>query len=468
MKGMIGALWATILLGGCAHDPRTLLLEASASTSQELCSDVFVSGLAADAAYRAQIEPEPGVWMVDWALRYHVDLQRREVRSSVGGAFATRAVFRDGRGCTLVRTGSAPEAIRPGPPVPAPLPDIAAGPAIVAPQSEGLRAAVDRAFAEPGRGAPRRTLAVVIVYGGRIVAERYAPGVGVDTALDGHSLAKSVVNALMGVLARQGRLDLQARVAAPEWGAGDPRAAITLEDLMRMRAGFDFDEGGGASTASQMWFTQDDIAHFAAERPLVSPVGGRWHYSSGSYAILSRVLKAKLGGPQALDAFARREIFDPLGMRDATIEFDGAGDMMGAHAVYASARDWARFGLLYLNDGVVGRRRILPEGWVRYSTTPTLSGGYGAGFWLNVTNASVPKWKFPWGLPGVPADAFMGRGYLGQWVVIVPSENLIVVRMGFSHGDAGAMSSVAQLVRDAADALHAAPSAVAKQRASAG
>ena len=116
---------------------------------------------------------------------------------------------------------------------------------------------------------------------------------------------------------------MRARADAPEWKPQDPRVQITLDNLMRMDAGFDFDEGKGAGTATYMWYTQDDIAHFAAQQPLVSPVGRQWHYSSGSYAILSRVLRDAIGGPQALDDFAHREIFDPLGMGRVTIEFDG-------------------------------------------------------------------------------------------------------------------------------------------------
>jgi CubicO group peptidase (beta-lactamase class C family) len=452
MKKLVSALLASIGLAGCAHGPDALLGQASGATSQAICSGLFVSGLQPGDIYRLQQRPEPGMWAVDWALRYRVDNQRREVRTDIAGAFPSRSVFRDGRGCTLVRQ-SPPPAIAAAPSAPALLPDIA-GPAVVAPKSVALRAAIDAAFADPGAGGRRATEAVVIVHGGQVVAERYAPGVGIDTQLDGHSLAKSFVNALIGVLVREGRLDVRDRTGAPEWDASDPRSRITLDELMRMDAGFDFDEGNGASTAGVMWFTQDDIAHFAAEQPLVSPVGERWHYNSGSYALLSRVLKSQIGGPQALSDFAHREVLDRLGMRSVTIEFDGTGTMMGAHAVYASARDWARFGLLYLQDGVVSGRRVLPEGWVRYSTTPTLGGGYGAGFWLNTVNTPVPTWGFPWGLPGAPADAFMGRGYLGQWVVIVPSENLVVVRMGFSHGGAGEMTSVAKLVRDTVAALH--------------
>ncbi len=451
MKRAIGALFLMIGLGGCAHGPAALLGQSGAA-SQVICSGVFVSGLAPEEVYHAQLRPEPGMWAVDWALRYRVDRTMREVRVDIAGAFPRRSVFRDGRGCTLI-SGGAPEALRRAVPEPALLPDIA-GPAVVAPQDTMLRAAIDAAFAEPGAEGSRATQAVVIVHDGRVIGERYAPGAGVDTALDGHSLAKSLVNTLVGVLVRQGKLNVHVRAGAPEWVTNDPRAQITLDNLLRMDAGFDFDEGKGASTAGLMWFTQADTAHFAAMQPLVSSVGREWHYSSGSYAILSRVLRDQIGGPQQISDLAHREILDPLGMRDVTIEFDQAGAMMGANAVYASARDWARLGLLYLQDGVIGGHRILPEGWVRYSTTPTPDSGYGAGFWLNRVNTPVPKWKFPWGLPGVPSDAFMGRGYLGQWIVVVPSENLVVVRMGFSHGGAGEMSSVAKLVRETIDALH--------------
>jgi CubicO group peptidase (beta-lactamase class C family) len=454
LKKAFGTIVAAIFANGCLYGPASLLDEASSATSQVVCSGTFVSGIAPDEAYRAELRPEPGMWAVDWMLRYEVDRARGEVQTDIAGAFSSRSVFREGRGCTLVRDALPPAAIQVGLPAPGLLPDIA-GTEPVAPEIPALRVAIDRAFAEPGRGVPRSTEAVVVVHHGRVIGERYAPGIGVDTALDGHSLAKSVVNALIGVLVREGRLDVNARLEVPEWSRQDPRAQITLDHLLRMDAGFDFDEGHGAGTATHMWYTQDDIAHFAAQQPLVSPVGTHWHYSSGSYAILSRVLRDATGGPQTLNDLAHREVFDPLGMRRVTIEFDAAGNMMGAHAIYASARDWARFGLLYLHDGVLDGRRILPEGWVRYSTTPTLGGGYGAGFWLNDTHEPVPTWGFPWGLPGAPPDAFMGRGYMGQWVVVVPAHDLVVVRMGFSHGNAGEMTSVAQLVSDVARALPA-------------
>jgi CubicO group peptidase (beta-lactamase class C family) len=443
---------AVIWLSGCASLPPSVLQQASGATSQSICSAVFVSGLEPASVYRVAQRPEPGMSLVDWALRYHVDATRHEVRTTVAGGFLSRSQFEEGRGCTLRGTLPSPTPITVQAPQPALLREIGA-PGVVVGQTAALRAAIDAAFIEPGVGGARATQAVVVVHKGQVVGERYAPGVGIDTQLDGHSMAKSLVNGVVGVLVREGRLTVQTKTAV--WDRADPRAQITVENLLRMDAGFDFDEGVGASTAGEMWFTQGDTARFAARRPLVSGVGRQWHYSSGSYAILSQILKERIGNPQAVSDFAHHEILDPLGMRHTTIEFDGVGTMMGANAVYASARDWARFGLLYLQDGAVGDRRILPEGWVRFSTTPTLGQGYGAGFWLNTTNAAIPTWGFPWGLPGAPSDAFMARGYLGQWLVVVPSAQLVVVRMGFSHGGAGEMASVAKLVREAVAAVSA-------------
>ncbi|HJW40375.1 MAG TPA: serine hydrolase [Rhizomicrobium sp.] len=434
-------------LAGCSANPLSLLDEATNAASQTACTAQFVSHVSPQDALVKELLPEPGMGAIGWALNTTVDRDKAEARSTIAGGFASRAVYREGRGCTLVHDDRMPAALKPSSPAPQLLPEIA-GPEIVHAASPALAAAVDAAFDEQAGQAPRATAAVVVVHGGRVIAERYAPGYGIDTPLSGHSIAKSVVNALIGVLVREGRLDVTEPAAVPEW-RGDARAAITLDNLLRMDEGFGFDEGGGPSIATHMWYTQADTAHFAAGAALLSPPGQKWGYSSRAYTVLSRIVGDSIGGgPQGVSDFAHREIFDPLGMRHVTIHFDQAGTMQGAWSVLATPRDWARFGLLYLSDGVAAGHRILPGGWVHYSTTPTLATGYGAGFWLNQTDAALTEWDMRWGIPGAPTDAFMARGYMGQYIVIVPSRNLVIVRFGFSHGPGADIAGVGRLVHD--------------------
>jgi CubicO group peptidase (beta-lactamase class C family) len=449
------AIFGLWLLCGCTGGPVGLLEEASNATSQTICTGVFVSGLPAGDVFRREVRPEPGMSAIAWAVHYDVDRSSREVRARVAGLYASRSVFRDGRGCTLALGGTTARALETRATATALLPNIA-GRAIVTASNPALRAAIDREFEEHEGGPLRYTAAVVVVKDGEVVGERYAPGFSVDTPLSGHSIAKSFVNALVAVLVRQGKLDVTSPAGVQEWqSTNDLRRRISIDNLMRMDAGFGFDEGSGASVATHMWYTQADTAHFAASASLSDTPGAAWGYSSRSFQILSRIVGNTVGGgPQGLNDFAHRELFDPLGMSHVTIEYDGAGTMMGAYSVMASPRDWARFGMLYLNDGVVDGRRILPDGWVRYSTTPTLDAGYGAGFWLNNTDAIIPHWGFHWGLAGVPRDAFMARGYMGQYIVIVPSENLVIVRMGYAHGRGADIDGVSRLVRETIAATH--------------
>lgn len=450
MRWILAAVAVVAAIGLWWARPDALLQEATGTVAQNLCSKTFVSGLNPDVAYAEHLRPEPGMGLIDWALRYDVDRQHKAVRATIGGLFARQSVYRDGRGCTLTYDGTPlPQLIQIATTPPPLLPEIA-GPDVVTAEDRALRAAIDAAFAEPGDGPPRATKAVVVVHDGHVIGERYAPGYGIDTPLLSHSIAKSVVNAILGVVVRQGALDVSQPAPVAAWrGADDPRRSITVDNLLRMNAGFGFDEGGGPSRATHMWFNEPDMARFAQAAPLQDKPGTRWAYNSGNFVILSRIIGDKVGGgAQGLRDFAQRELFGPLGMRSATLEFDATGTMMGANATFATPRDWARFGLLYLNDGKIGDVRVLPEGWVAYSTRPTGDAGYGAGFWLNTTDAKIPVWGFAWGLPGAPRDAFMARGYLGQYIVVVPSEKLVVVRFGQSHGPGAEVESVGKLVAD--------------------
>jgi CubicO group peptidase (beta-lactamase class C family) len=234
------------------------------------------------------------------------------------------------------------------------------GPDPVPPADPALARALDQAFAPEEGDAARFTRAIVVVHDGRVIAERYAPGIGVDTPLLSHSIAKSVMNALIGILVREGKLSLDRTLAPPAWAE-----RVNVDQLLRMTSGLPLDEGAGPGLAQQMWFIEPDDGAFAEGTQLAAEPGRQWAYGNLGYAVLSRLLRDAAGGtPQPVAEFAWTELFGPLGMARATMEFDGTGSPMGSNVFFASARDWARFGLLYLNDGVANGRRILPEGWV--------------------------------------------------------------------------------------------------------
>ena len=283
---------------------------------------------------------------------------------------------------------------------------------------------LDRAFDDSG--PLTQTLALVIVHRGRIVAERYAEDVDAATTLISWSMAKSILHAAVGILAGEGRLDTAARAAVPQWsGAGDPRGAITLEQLLAMRDGLAFVEDyvdDQISDVIEMLFGrgQADVAAFAADRPLAAEPGERFNYSSGTTNIVSRIVGNVIGGgPDGYEAWLGRRLFEPIGMRTASPKFDDAGTFIASSFVYATARDFARFGELYLRDGIWDGTRLLPEGWVdharRIRSQDEESGNfYGAHWWV----------------VGDDAGTFWANGYEGQSIMVSPGTDVVMVRLG--------------------------------------
>jgi CubicO group peptidase (beta-lactamase class C family) len=434
----VAAIAVVFLAAWLARRLDQSLRVATGLVSHTLCSETFVCGLDPDQVYEELLRPMPALRRIRSAVRYHIDRGGREVRASVAGRFESRAVYRDGLGCIVVRGENPPESPstenldaleQSAAPL---LPEIA-GSALVDPANDGLRAALDRAFAEPANGPYRRVKAIVIVHEGRIVAERYAPGIDLAVPLIGYSASKSVINALIGILVRQGRLSIEQPAPVLAWrNPTDPRRSITADNLLRMTSGLALDEKGLAlDRVARMLYLERDMAGFAESAPLQATPGATWNYSGGNTLILSRVIRDAVGG-KADDVlkFAQRELFGPLGMRNVTLEFDATGTPVGSTFIFAPARDWARFGMLYLDDGVVGGRRILPQGWVSYSSSPTLDTDYGAGFW---TNPSAPEAATAREQLGFPRDAFMASGLLGQRIVIIPSARLVIVRFGVTQ-----------------------------------
>jgi CubicO group peptidase (beta-lactamase class C family) len=203
------------------------------------------------------------------------------------------------------------------------------------------------------------------------------------------------------------------------------------------------------SDVNIMLLLKPDMAGFAASKPLAAKPDKVWHYSSGTANIISRIIRHVLGNRETYWEFPRRELFNKLGMRSAVWETDASGTFIGSSYLYATARDYARFGLLYLNDGVWQGERILPEGWVAYSTTPTPDapkGQYGALFWLNGGRDSNPADRR---FPRLPGDAFFAMGYQGQTIAVIPSRKLVVVRLGMTYDDNWGMETFIRSVLDA-------------------
>jgi CubicO group peptidase (beta-lactamase class C family) len=436
------------------YRPDLAIRVATGVVAHNVCAKTFVSGLDPQTVFSETIERD-GLRRLRTLLIFRVDRTARTVDASVAGMLGSRAIFHEGFGCVLRHGTKEPYILRSDvealriPKSPPLLPEIA-GPDVVQPSDPALKAALDHAFEEPAEPPFRRTKAVVVVHDGKVIAERYAAGIGVDTPLLGFSMTKSAINALMGILARQGLVTPSMPAPIPEW-RGDIRREIEVEHLLRMTTGLALDEtNSGFDPSSRMVYLHDDMAGFAVNAAILAPPGTRWAYSSPTTQLLARIVRDAVGGPEQTLAFAWRELFNPLGMRNVTLEFDGSGTLQGSTYMLASTRDWARFGLLYLNDGIVGGKRVLHEDWVDFSAAATLGTDYGAGFWTNRSEHPRAKGRVR---SGIPRDAFFASGDLGQRIVVIPSQRLVVVRLGDSVDPTGDIRGLGRLVKEAIAAV---------------
>lgn len=433
---VVAGVWA---LARLAAGP--LARPALGYVAKATCSQVFVGGLSPEAA----IAELPSL-AVTRVIRTTVDTLAGRVRATIPGIAAREAVSHLGLGCTLVPTDGEIAAL---PSLPTPAQDLAAAPW---PQGDRvdpelppgidaarLDSAFERAFAEPHPRARRNTRAVLVVHRGRIIAERYAEGFGPETRFPGWSMTKSVGSALAGILVGEGKLRLDSVNLFPGWsGQEDPRRRITTGHLMWMSDGLAHDESytptGGAT---RLLFGARDIAATAAATPARSEPGSTWYYASAASNLIAHLVRSAVGGTfTEYLTFPRRVLFDRIGMRSAVMEPDATGLFVTSSFMYATARDWARFGLLNLQDGVWNGERILPEGWVRYSVTPApaaMVGEYGAQWWLNMGAARDTAHR---PFPKLPRDFYRAAGFEGQMVGVVPSAELVVVRLGLSRPDA--------------------------------
>jgi CubicO group peptidase (beta-lactamase class C family) len=307
-----------------------------------------------------------------------------------------------------------------------------------------------------------QTRAVLVVQGGRLVVERYMPGYGPDTRLISWSMAKSVTQALVGIAVRDGLVDIDKPMGSPHWAAGDARAAIPWRHWLNMTDGQEYHEIGASwpthNDAARMLFGRgrQDVAAFAATLPLIHPPGSTWNYNSAGINLIADAV-TRLYAPGAsprdrrdkIEKVLRSELFDRLGMTSATPEFDAAGTFMGSAMLYATARDYARFGLLYLRDGIWEGQRVLPAGWVDFARTSTRAENgrsYGAGWWVTAAESATGGRK-PM-MEGIPLDTFRAQGFEGQLIVVVPSRDLVVVRLGLLANLTTSWTALGEWARD--------------------
>ena len=264
----------------------------------------------------------------------------------------------------------------------------------------------------------------MVLHKGELVAERYRTGITPATRLLSWSMGKSFTNALVGIMVKDGMVEIHAPLDIPEWQQ-DGRREITLNDLMQMQSGLSWNEDyGNRSDVNLMLHRETDMGLFAQSKPLEFKPGTHWYYSSGSTNIVMRYLRGRFTSDEAFLEYLRERLFTPLGICDACFEPDMNGTPVGSSYLYVTARDYARFGQLFLDDGCIAGERILPEGWVEYTTTPASDseGGYGAYFWLNRNHVC----------PDVPEDMYSCQGHDGQEIYIIPSKELVVVILGYS------------------------------------
>ena len=431
MKRALTVLIALVLLGAgwLAWRAVHLLPVGAGYLAKALCSEYFVAGRRDPEAILADIRDiDPSfAW-----IGYRLDDSAGRVIGVVGPDLVTAtAVHRAGIGCTIAR-GIRPEELGPLPG------DLAGGlaagdPFAVLPENPSLERVLDDAFSEPSPASHRQTRAMIVLRDGRIAAERYAPGFGRDTRLIGWSMTKSITNNLVGLLVADGLLDPDAPAPVAEWQtAGDPRGDITLAHLLQMSSGLDFEEIYAAGSATtEMLFASYSAAAVAAQAPLAHVPGTRWYYSSGSSNILARIVRDTVGGRlEDVQRFTRERLLSPLALTSMVLETDASGAQVGSSFSYATARDWARLGQFWLQDGVWDGKRLLPEGWMKWSTSPAPAaprGEYGAQFWLNAGADGVDP-----PLPGLPRNMFYASGFNGQFVAVFPDQQVVVVRLGFA------------------------------------
>lgn len=407
-------------------------------TAKYMCSYIFNSGLDEELVKNTfvapKVQPLPWIWEVN-VDREHQLVNVRDVFFK-GGTGSISAIYRHGKGCTLLVDSSADEVdALPFKPAQAP----ALKPSIAWPYGAAgfpkqpvagvdypaVQQAVASAF-EESYSSPVNTTSVLVAYDGKLIAERYAHGVNAHTPLLGWSMTKSITGTLAGILIQQGAIGLDDPAPIESWQTSDKKF-ITLRHLLNMSSGLEVNEDySGFSDVTQMLYREGDQYAYATSQPIVTPPNQVFQYSTAETNRLAAAIQHVVGDTQQqMYDFYQTQFFYQIDITEAFIEFDAKGHFVGGAYGFMPARDWARIGQLYLQNGQWNNKTILSPQWIAFATAPSPQADYyGAQLWLN---SHGNRW------PNVPHDAYFFAGHQGQRVVVIPSKKLVVVRTGVTE-----------------------------------
>lgn len=406
--------------------------------AKNMCSCVFVSNMDKNIVESEEL----GRYPLSLGT-YRVNYNDSSVTATVFGVAKQKAIYRKGMGCTLVndvkeetlRSRIFQRAALPPPnrdSIEWPLGDKVVTDSITNFDLARLKNILQTRINKRDTTGRQGTRSLLVVYDGTVVGEEYAEGISKDTKLLGWSMAKTVTAALIGILVKERKLTVNERAPFPEWNKpSDKKQDILIRHLLQQTSGLDFEENYTKSCdVTKMLFQNGNMAAYVLARPLIHDPGTVFNYSSGNSNLLSMVIR-KTVGEKNYQAFPYDSLFYPAGMYNTLLEQDAAGTFVGSSYIYATTRDYARFGLLYLNGGKINGVQILPPDWVKQSVLPSAAdkfNQYGYQLWLNGKDEKNPTQKI---YPSGPDDLYFADGVAGQRIIIIPSKKTVIVRMGF-------------------------------------
>jgi CubicO group peptidase (beta-lactamase class C family) len=425
--------------------PRVPIITAFAAKG--MCSSVFLADKEP-----ARIEAEDLSFFPISLAKTKVDYDEKSATSTVFGLAKRKAVYREGKGAVIVLRTPEEELRKswfkiPDPgyrqdTLPWPKGDLVADSMPAGVNYDRLHELLDTCIDQPGSEPWKKTLGIAVVYENQLIAEKYLHGYDYRTLFHGWSMTKTITGAWAGILADKGLLDPNGPVGIEEW-ANDKRSKITVKNVIQMSTGLDWYENYFTiSDATVMLMTSEDMMASITDNEPVHPAGTNWIYSSGDANLLSGIIRNRLNGDDQYHAGLYRDLLHPAGMLNTKVETDASGLYVASSYSYGTVRDWARFGLLFLNNGIVAGDTILPPWWVEFMKTPAeaSNGKYAGTFWLQEPEEQNA-------LTDVPGDIFFADGFLGQRIYIIPSKKLVVVRMGYGLSNFNLNNFLSEIIK---------------------